>query len=283
MVPALCSASSVETRDIRVTDLSSLKASLAVVTLDSDLDRLASRTNPDVLADALESRDQEAQRMALALASRMEDPAHLLPALVRMSLSRDRDLASRASHAARVAAGDLEIRPASTCVDQECALVELREPLAGALREALQTPGVGPDVRRDLLALMATPAGRPLLEKLREPVQDLLEDESPAVRVAAATLMTPPLDNDMLEVLLDAADDDDDPLVVGACLLAACAAMSVPEGREEKETFVKRVERFESKLDPEAEQAGPLAVCLMGLGEPWAEKLASRLPAPEGG
>lgn len=280
--PGLCRASSVEPDDVRIADPSGLREALGLAGQSSDLVRLAGRVDTAVLVDALEDGDPDLARMALSVVAHVERPAAFLPVLVELSASRDRDLASRAARAAAHVASGLDARSARGCADEQCDLVEVSGPLAESLGRALETPGMGPDIRGELLTLLATDAGRTLMDEVVQEVVGLLGDPDPRVRVAAATLMTPPQDENVLEALLEAAGEDDEPVVVSTCLVAACAAMTLPEGREHERTFEKRLERFAGKLEPPAEAVAPVRSCLAGLGTPWASGLAAKLPGGSG-
>jgi hypothetical protein len=277
-LPVLCLASSLETGDVGVRSPAGLREATATVEGGSDLSRLARRLDEGVVESALERGSGSSLRAVLSLVARTDRPAVHLPSLVRLSGSRDRDIASRAAHAALSIARRTETRPPESCVDQQCDLVERREPMVTALREVLATEGLAPDVLSDLLSMLATESGRTYLPDVRGSVTDLLESPDASVRVAAATLMTPPLDEQMLDSLLDAAAGDDDARVVGACLVAACAAAALPDARDDRGAFEKRVRRF-AGMEPGVEQAAPLVSCLRGIGEEWAEELASGLPA----
>ena len=278
LVPVLCRASSVEPNDVRISDPGALRAALSSSGLSSDLVRLAGRVDTAVLVAALQGEDRVLTRGVLSIVPHVEGPAAFLPVLVDLSASRDRDLASRAARAAVAVASAIDVRSAEGCADAQCDLVEIGEPLTLALETVLTTPGIGPDIRRDMLALLATEAGRAYAGTLDEALEDLLADQDPRLRTAAATLMTPPADEDQLEALLDAAGDEDDPAVASTCLMAACAAMGLEEGRRHERAFEKRLERLVEELEPTPQVVAPLASCLLGLGSPWADGQASRLP-----
>jgi hypothetical protein len=269
----------VEPDDVRISDSSALGAALARTGLTSDLARLAGRVDTEVLVGALQGRDASLKRGVLSLVPHVADPAVFLPVLVDLSASHDRDTASRAARAAVLVASAIDVRSGETCVDAQCDLVELDEPVHEALEKALATPGIGPDIRRDILTLLTTRTGRGYAAALEQEVIDLLGDADPRVRTAAATLMTPPADEDQLEALLDAAGEEDDPAVASTCLMAACAAMGLEEGRRHERTFEKRLERLVEGLEPTGQVVAPLASCLQGLGTPWAGEQAAKLPA----
>jgi len=269
----------VEPDDVRISDSRALGQALARTGLTSDLSRLAARVDTEVLVDALQGWDAALTRGVLSLAPHVADPAVFLPVLVDLSTSHDRDTASRAARAAVLVASAIDVRSGEACVDAQCELVELGEPMHDALEKALTTPGIGPDIRRDILTLLATGTGRSYAAALEEDVIDLLDDEDPRVRTAAATLMTPPADEDQLEALLDAAGREDDPAVASTCLMAACAAMGFEEGRRHARTFEKRLEHLAGELEPTGQVVAPLASCLHGLGTTWAGEQAAKLPA----
>jgi len=281
LVPLLCRASSVEPDDVSISEPGTLKEALSATGLTSDLARLAGRVDTALLVSALQGDDPALTRGVVSLVPHVEDPAMFLPVLVELSCSHDRDLASRAARAAVLVASAIDVRSAEGCADAQCDLVELGEPMHEALVKALTTPGIGPDIRRDMLTLLTSEAGRGYAGALDKELIDLLDDTDPRVRTAAATLMTPPAHEDQLEALLDAAGDEDDPAVASTCLMAACAAMGLEEGRKHERTFEKRLERLVEKLDPTAQALAPVASCLHGLGTPWAGEQASKLPAGE--
>lgn len=275
----MCRASSVEPRQVRISGLDVLEQAVTSVGQSSDLVRLASRVDTAVLVSALEGDDPLMRRSALSLVPYVDRPAAFLPVLVELAASRDRDEASRAASAAARLASDLDTRSARGCADAQCDLVELGGPMSEALRTVLSTPGVGPDIRRHILALLTTDAGRPYVEHVKEEVIGLLDDPDPRVRAAAATLMTPPQDEDVLEALLDAAGRDEDATAAVTCLVAACAAMGLPEGQRHERTFGKRITRLLDDLQPAEEVTAPLSACMAGLSTPWANEQASRLGA----
>jgi hypothetical protein len=243
----------------------------------SDLVRLAGRVDTAVLVAALAGSDPWAARTALSLVVHVDDPAPFLPALVELASSRDRDVASRAARAAASLARDLPAGSTDSCVDEQCLLVELDEPMIAALRTALTTPGIGPDIRRQTLSILTTPAGRRYLEPLVPELMDLIEDPDPRVRTAAATLMTPPRDEQMLSAVLDAARDETDGSAGAALLLAACAAMGAEGAGRHEKAFVKAVGHV-ADLEPPEPALAPIAACLAGIGTPWAREQAARLP-----
>ena len=279
LVPVLCRASSVEPDDVRISEPGALRKALAASGLSSDLVRLAGRVDTALLVATLQDGDPALARGVLSLMPHVKGPAVFLPVLVDLSASHDRDLASRAARAAVLVASNIDVRSGEGCADAQCDLVELGEPMHESLEKALSTPGIGPDIRRDMLALLATDAGRGYAGALEDELVDLLDDADPRVRTAAATLMTPPADEDQLEALLDAAGDDDDPAVASTCLVAACAAMGLEEGRKHERTFEKRLERLVEDLEPTPQALAPVASCLQGLGTPWAGEQASKLAA----
>ncbi len=278
LAPLLCRASSVEPDDVRISDAAALRTALSSAGQSSDLVRLAGRVDTAVLVDALQGDDPSLTRGVLSLVPHVEGPAVFLPVLVDLSASRSRDLASRAARAALRVASTIDVRSGEGCADAQCDLVEIGEPMHEALAQVLSTPGVGPDIRSDVLSLLATDAGRSFVAELQDTLFDLLEDDDPRVRTAVATLMTPPADEDQLEALLDAAGGEEDPAVASTCLMAACAAMGLEEGRKHERTFEKRIDRLVEKLDPTEQVLAPLASCLQGLGTPWAGEQASKLP-----
>ncbi|MBW2262199.1 MAG: HEAT repeat domain-containing protein [Deltaproteobacteria bacterium] len=277
LVPVLCRASSVEPNDVRISDPGTLSRALATTGMSSDLVRLAGRVDTALLVAALQDGDPALARGVLSLMPHVKGPAVFLPVLVDLSASRDRDLASRAARAAVLVASKIDVRSGEGCVDAQCDLVELGEHMHEALEKVLATPGIGPDIRRDMLALLATDTGRGYAGALDAELVDLLGDADPRVRTAAATLMTPPADEDQLEALLDAAGDEDDPAVASTCLLAACAAMGLEEGRKHERTFEKSLARLVEELEPTARVLAPVASCLQGLGTPWAGEQVEKL------
>ncbi len=279
LVPVLCRASSVEPDDVTISDAAALRTALSGTGLSSDLVRLAGRVDTRVLVDALQGGDPALTRGVLSLVPHVEGPAVFLPVLVDLSASRDRDLASRAARAAVLVASTIDVRSGTGCADAQCDLVEIGEPMHEALEKVLSTPGVGPDIRRDMLCLLATDAGRGYAAALDDELIDLLEDDDPRLRTAAATLMTPPADEGQLEALLDAAGSEEDPAVASTCLMAACAAMGLEEGRKYERTFEKRLERVVDRLGPTPQVLAPVAACLQGLGTPWAGEQVSKLPS----
>jgi len=267
---------------VEVGSIGSMREALASAEHASDLTRIARNLDGTVVAQALDRAPDVDRRAAVSLVPHMRDPAPFLPSLIALTSARDRDLASRAARAALEVTRDLDVRSAEGCADGQCALVEYREPIVEALRTSLSTPGISPDVRRDVLGILTTETGRPWFPDVESAVVDLLEDPDPRVRLAAVGVMTPPQDATVLEALLDRAGDDDDARVVGACLLAACPAVVVPEGEKYRKPFEKKLGRLVKKLDPPEDAVAPLRACLVGSATPWSESQAARLPGGGG-
>ena len=270
-----------EIDEIRIEDVAGLVRAVLATSSAPDVERMAGRTDTRVLVDALGWEDARARRSAIALVPYTGDPAPFLPALIEIAASRDRDLASRAAWAAAESASRLDSRDSGPCTDGQCGLVEIRGPMLDAFGKVLGEDGVGPDILRSILSILAMEAGRGYVPDLRREIRDLLDHPDPRVRTSAASVMTPPLDQDMLEAILDASSGEEDPGVAAALLLSACAAVGQPDGQGAEADFRESVERLASELHPSPAQAAPLASCLSGLGKDWAADV-SRSIAPAG-